>query len=339
MGGKAFSHGSNQLSTPRMPTAVYTSLRDQYLARLATLYEQVTSPIEAPEKDTYGDIDFLVAAPKSDLSIKALEELLNARASISISKCVRSFAVPYPGSFTDYVQVDLHRCQPETFHWELFQNSHGDMWNLIGTSIRPFGLTANNTGFYLRIGKIENVDRRKSMLFLTSDPSRVLAFLGLDESQYWKPFKTLDALYTYVTTSRFFLPEQYERDILKSSDRKRSAQRVIFRTFMDEWLPARRSHFPRRWSGPELRDAVMLEASTEFGVAEEYAAMLSKWKSERDELLLKQTTNEWRRAAALARAEEMRMDIEYAEKWIGYLNGMGIALVPVPVSGGRRRQA
>lgn len=337
MGGKAFSHGSNQLSTPRMPAAVYTSLRDQYLTRLATLYGKVTSPIEAPEKDTYGDIDILVAAPKFDVSVKVLEELLNATASIAISKCVRSFAVPYPGSSTDYVQVDLHRCQPETFQWELFQNSHGDMWNLIGTSIRPFGLTANNTGFYLRIGKIENVDRRKSMLFLTSDPSRVLAFLGLDESQYWKPFKTLDDLYIYVTTSRFFLPERYDRDILKSSDRKRSAQRFVFRTFMDEWLPARRSQFHRRWTGPELRDAVMLEASTEFGVAEEYAAMLREWKVERDELLAKQSTNEWRRPAALARAEEIRMNIEYAEKWIQYLDGTSTA--SAPVSGSRRRQA
>ncbi|MCJ1357561.1 MAG: hypothetical protein MMC33_007557 [Icmadophila ericetorum] len=304
-----------------MPEAVYISLRDQYLRRLETVYEQVASPIQAPGKDTYGDVDILASAPQSDDSVKALEELLDATTSISSRNSVtRSFAVPYPGSSEDYVQVDVHVCPPETFQWELFQQSHGDMWNLIGTSLRPFGLTANNVGFHLRIEEIEEIDRRRSMLFLTSDPSRVLTFIGLDESQYWRSFKTTDDLYNYVTTFRFFLPERYEREILKSSDRKRSAQRIVFRTFIDEWLPARRSQFSQRWTGPELREAVMLEACKEFGVAERYAIMLREWSEERKELLAKQNTNEWRRAASLARVEEMRLEIEYAEEWIRHLN-------------------
>lgn len=64
MGGKAFASGPDALLTPRMPQPIYRSLLNQHLALLANLFDHVASPIEAPEKDSFGDIDIIVSQPK-----------------------------------------------------------------------------------------------------------------------------------------------------------------------------------------------------------------------------------------------------------------------------------
>lgn len=64
MGGKAFSSGSPgkpPLKTPRMSPAVYKHVKAQCISDLKKLgFSRVATPIEAPEKDTFGDVDILV---------------------------------------------------------------------------------------------------------------------------------------------------------------------------------------------------------------------------------------------------------------------------------------
>ena len=51
---------------------------------------------------------------------------------------------------------------------------------MLGTTIRPFGLTANENGLQVRIEEIELLDKKKSMIYLTKDPREVCQLLGLD---------------------------------------------------------------------------------------------------------------------------------------------------------------
>ena len=311
MGGKAFSHGSNPLSTPRMPKAIYTLLRDEYVNLLSGLYSSVVSPLDAPGKDAYGDIDILVSNPLRQTNTQILADSLHAKASFTTpGNPSTSFAVPYPGSKDDYVQVDVHECTSATFQWEFCTASHGDLWNIIGTSIRAFGLTANNVGLYLRIQEIEDLDKKRSMVFLTSNPDSVLEFLGLDVESYWKPFATVEELYLYAAGMRLFKRERYVREILKANDRKRMAQRPFYRRFVDEWLP---QQVDLGTEGRELtatRQSVMDEALERYGKRREYEEMLQVWRKERAELKAKQQAKESRRAGA-------KREIEYAEARIG----------------------
>ena len=310
MGGKAFSHGSNPLSTPRIPKAIYTLLRDEYVNILSRLYSSVASPLDAPGKDLYGDIDILVSNPLRQLTTQALANALNAKASVTTpGSPTTSFAVTYPGSEDDYVQVDVHECTSKNFQWELFTASHGDLWNIIGTSIRVFGLTANNVGLYLRIQAIEDFDRKRSMVFLTSSPDSVLEFLGLDVESYWKPFATVEELFLYAASMRLFKRERYVREILKANDRKRIAQRPLYRLFVDEWLPKRADLGSEGRELIATRQTVMDEALERYGKRREYEEMLQVWCEERAELNAKQWAKDSRRADA-------KREIEYAEAWI-----------------------
>ncbi|KAI4121217.1 MAG: hypothetical protein LQ347_006926, partial [Umbilicaria vellea] len=193
MGGKAFSHLKPPLYTPRLPPALYLALRTRYLAHLSAFYSQVGTPLEAPEKPSYGDIDILVAQPVLPLPPTPLATSLAAHASLTTPGSVTtSYAVPHPERPDAYVQLDVHVCEADTFAFELFHHGHGDLWNILGSSIRAFGLTANNVGLHVRIPEIEMLDRKQSLLHLTGDPDAVLDFLRLDRGARWRPFGSVE---------------------------------------------------------------------------------------------------------------------------------------------------
>lgn len=309
MGGKAFAHLKPPLSTPRMPPALYIALRGKYLSLLSTFYKQVATPIEAPEKVSYGDIDILVASPVSPEAPTSLSTALAAKASLTTpGNCTVSYAVPYPEHPDAYVQLDVHVCEPSTFAFELFHHSHGDLWNILGSSVRPFGLTANSTGLHLRISEIEMVDRKQSLLHLASDPDAVLDFLRLDRCRRWRPFASVDELFAYAAGTRFFRREAYVKDTLKATDRKRMAQRELYRRFVEEWAPRVENDGGEGAEGL-TRKGVLEEALDVFGKRQEYEKRLRNWRAERRNLNIKRQRNETRRADSVA-------EVEYADAWI-----------------------
>lgn len=316
MGGKAFTSGPTPLFTPRMPPELYYSLRDHYVSLLSNYYTQAASPIEAPCKASYGDIDVLVSQPKSiSINANTLAKALNAvRGFSTTGSPTASFAVPYPGLQDTHVQLDVHVCPPGLFEWQLFHQSHGDLWNLLGTTIRPVGLTANDVGLHLRIPEIEEVNRKRGMLFLTSEPDQVLDFLGLDRDRYEKPFESVEALYLFVLGCRWFSSETYVRAELKANDRKRMAQRELYRRFVDEWLLENRRSVEmseKRVQGATREDVQELALNV-FGNREEYHQRIQVWRMERSALLEKQERRLERKAEA-AKLEE------YAKAWMNWL--------------------
>lgn len=314
MGGNAFTSGPNPLSTPRMPKQLYLRLRDYYQYLLRDIYRRVASPIEAPAKRSYGDIDILVSEPLKESTREALSAHLQAgRSFVNHGSPTTSFAVAYPDFAHNYVQIDVHVCSADTFEWQLFHHSHGDLWNLLGTTIRPLGLTANDKGLHLRIAEIEPLDKKKSLLLLTKESQDAVYFLGLAQAQHEAAFESTESLYHYVTSCRFFNPAFYRRDGLKANDRKRMAQRDAYRTFVDDWIS--RNFDPECGERLALptREALAEEALNHFGKKAEHDARLEHWRKERKDLLIKQAARTDRKRA-WAEIEE------YADAWVLWLS-------------------
>ena len=311
MGGNAFTSGPNPVSTPRMPPEVYFMLRDHYNHILRTLYKRVATPIEAPNKTSYGDVDILVSEPLIDLpGTETLARLLKAERTFkNHGSPTTSFAVQYPNDPGSYVQIDIHVCTAETFEWQLFHQSHGDLWNLLGTAIRPAGLTANDKGLHLRIEGIESLDRKKSMILLTRDPDAVVRFLGLDSEASRQSFGSIEQMYAFVRACRFFNPGRYMRDGLKANDRKRMAQREIYRRFVEEWVPRCGESVGEGEKLLPEREEVLKEALDTFGMREEYDMRLKAWKEERMDLAMRQDER-------IGRKQAWAEVAEYADAWI-----------------------
>jgi hypothetical protein len=300
MGGLAFADEKPPLLTPRMPPAVYTHTRDDLLCTLHKFYAQAECPIEAPAKTDYGDIDILVAEPLSEFSTDQIALVMGAvKHKTTGGSPTTHFAVRWPKlqnppSSTDsianddtskrasdednnprYIQVDLHVCSPSSFPWELFHQAHGDIWNILGSTVRPLGLTPSNSGLYIRIEEIEAHNKKGARVRLTTSPSETLRFLGLDEKRYWQKFETVDELFAYAARCRFFNPRKYDpvrtRGELKANDRARVRKRAVFRRWVEEYLPAHGEDDAADEAAAVMsRGEVVEDAKRWFGVAEEY---------------------------------------------------------------------
>ena len=267
----------------------------------------------APAKASHGDVDILTCEPLTHPppSTAALEELLNSNRSLSTVG--RSFAIPHPTISDAYVQVDTRVC-PDVgaWRWQLFHHAFGDLWNLLGTTIRPFGLTANDKGLHVRIEEIEALDRKKSMIFLTKDPREVCVLLGLEQEKlgidedgvirggdgtHSRGFRNMEEMYEFVTQSRFFRRDTYIRHTLKANDRKRMAQRDGYSAFVDGWLP---TYTGSEGEGSELtRASVWDEVVEKYKIDKVYEERIRTWRAERERLKLKAEGREQRKMAAM----------------------------------------
>ena len=290
-------------------------------------YRLVGSPIEAPGKDSFGDVDILVLDPLPSSPLNGiipsrelaaqLATLLGAKHHIlEKGNPTMNFAIPWPRCSPSsspllqeekYIQLDLKVCESEKmYNWELFHAAHGDLWNILGSTIRKFGLTVNNLGMYLRIPEIEALDRRKSMIFLTDDHKKILEFIGLEPEKWWKEFDNREDMFEYAAGCRMFWVKDLEEEIsevgenvsealgsiegqqggekgkkvLKHNDRARMVKRPIFREWIDEFIPKCRAEGRYTRSKGVTREQVRDEAFATFGskVVEVYKSRLSEWK-------------------------------------------------------------
>lgn len=256
----------------------------------------------------------------------AAAHLLNAERAIKTKPGAMSIAIPWPNDLPDeiansytedhddatkprYIQVDIHHCDSlERFHWTLFRHAHGDIWNVLGSILRPFGLTADEVGFYIRIPEIEPLNRKQAKVLLTNNPSDTLDFLGLKQDQeLWEePFASAEDLFEYAATCRLFqirpLPDEendinaknddnpdhttaedgdIESSVSNSRSRRTKNLRPIYRKWVDEFIPACRQA-GRFTTQTATRDSVRSEAFNRFpGAQHAYESRLSDWRKER----------------------------------------------------------
>ncbi|KAL6868813.1 hypothetical protein ACO1O0_000134 [Amphichorda felina] len=317
MGGLAFSSGPDPLYTPRMPKGVYLEVKHRCFEILKTLFEVVESPIDGPGKTDFGDVDILLFGPKSprvskEDMIESLKAVLGATRTIveRSEETALNLAIPWPTSNPQlltsdcspplldsikdtqeasqgkHIQVDVRVCRDmHRLRWTLFKHAHGDIWNMIGSTIRPYGLTVDEDALWLRIPEVEKNNKRRAKIMLSSDPDQILHFVGLSSSEYWKgPFEDFHAMAEYVAQCRMFWVPPTEtqegqeaaearysedRKKLKANDRRRMNLRPGFRKWIHEFYPECRQT-GRYLEQKTTREQITQEAFETFGVEEEF---------------------------------------------------------------------
>ncbi|KAI0469546.1 hypothetical protein F4859DRAFT_134993 [Xylaria cf. heliscus] len=175
------------------------------------------------------------SSPPDESPKEAIYRVLGAISHRSGNKSVATIAIPWPEDFpysnneagvnspeseknddeksptTELqplgIQVDIHICPTlEHMQWMLFKHAHSDLWNILGTMLRPLGLTIDEVGLYVRIPEIEALDKKKAKVLLSTDPAEILRFLGLrfDGGQWEEPFASDEAMFDYAATCRLF---------------------------------------------------------------------------------------------------------------------------------------
>ncbi|KAL8829854.1 MAG: hypothetical protein Q9170_005995, partial [Blastenia crenularia] len=238
---------------------------------LLNSYTRAESPPSAPEKPDHGDIDILVTSPLHNFTRQDLAHALQGIDHLQIGH-ISSFAIPLSTTNkSDLFQLDVHTCKPELFEWETILTAYGDLWRILGMSANRLGFTINNTGLHLRVAEIEAVHPKDCLLNLTSDPREIFEFLALDKARFDAGFTTLDDLFAWATSSRFFRRRYFEKEITETKGRE--AERPMYADFRTRWLPEHPEVGVTQGSSSAYRVVLTDEALMKFQKGEEYEMM------------------------------------------------------------------
>jgi hypothetical protein len=204
MGGHAF----RGLHCPRISKEVYARVKQQTTAALKTVFSHVVVPTEMPEKEDYGDIDFLVSNPfHSPAStsvgnfdwigtiqvIKSALDTTHGRRGFKNPECMY-FAIRTPcveDAF--WIQVDVKVCfKPELFEWATFELHYASNSKMIGSMVKPLGLTIDPEGLHIRVEDVDKTNFSGSMVWISREPRDILGIMGLDRRILDAGFKTKD---------------------------------------------------------------------------------------------------------------------------------------------------
>ena len=315
MGGLVFSNpgprGEPSLKTPRLSPEIYTQLRNKYVEELKKYYASAIALKEVPGKADFGDIDLLVEQPKSSFTADQLAGWLGA-ARYTVNGRLTSFAVAHPDADGLHAQLDVEVCPEGFIQWETFQNSYGDLWQILGVIIRDIGLTASDKGLHVRIPELEQVSRKGARMFLTTDPTETMQFLGLDAEKYNAGFTSIEDIYTWCAGCRFFNPLFYYDQPMSANDRRRKITRKMYRDFIDVWVPAH----PRAGSKHRLwaREDILEDAIQTFNKSTEYDAIMKTQQLAQAEKEL------WSRIAAIIpfTGDAMSLVMRALKRWTDF---------------------
>ncbi|KAF2131109.1 hypothetical protein P153DRAFT_313451 [Dothidotthia symphoricarpi CBS 119687] len=252
MGGHAFKG----LHCPRISPDVYAKVKTQTTTALQTIFSHVVVPTEMPEKENYGDIDFLVSGgfhssitadtfdwPSTVHAIKTAFNTIHGRRGFLNPDCMY-FAIAAQDEHEEYfVQVDVKVCfKPELFEWYTFELNYASNSKMIGSMVKPLGLTIDPEGLHIRVEDIEGTNFPGSMVRVSKDPRDVLRVLGLDRRIVDGGFKTKNEIYEYFASSWLFNPAHFAARLAKEKYNDRLDDRSPHWThFIRQWVP---KHYP-----------------------------------------------------------------------------------------------
>ncbi|KAI9465486.1 hypothetical protein BJY52DRAFT_1220717 [Lactarius psammicola] len=250
MGGKAFLSLLPDTTFPRLAPTVYASLKSSLLPRLTPLFKYVGVPHEAPEKQDYGDVDFVVACPSLAVGHEEIKDALGASVCIpsaqSDGRGTHHFALRLAdlipsqptganeqvtaGAETSdvYVQVDVNICK-DAQNWEnvMFFHAYGDLGMIMGRLAASVGLHLGELG--LKMTSQALVPTYSSTFVLSTSMPDIMPFFGLSMDRWEAGFATQHEAFEWIASSRFYVPGQISNPASRAKSRStRSMYQAYF---------------------------------------------------------------------------------------------------------------
>ncbi|KAH9042121.1 hypothetical protein EDB85DRAFT_1918038 [Lactarius pseudohatsudake] len=297
MGGKAFLSLLPDTTFPRLAPAIYASSKSSLLPRLAPLFQYVGVPREAPEKQDYGDIDFVVACPNASIGHEEIKNALGANVCIpsaqSDGRGTHNFAmrladlVPtganeqVTAEASDvYVQVDVN-IRKDAQDWKnvMFFHAYGDLGMIMGRLAASVGLHLGELG--LKVSSQALVPTYSPTFELSTSMPDITSFFGLSMDRWEAGFATQHETFEWIASSRFYVPCQIS---IPASRAKSRSNRSMYQAYF-HWNDARAKATAAQNDDPSLekretndtetciQTIIGQEALVFFGKQEEHNAL------------------------------------------------------------------
>jgi hypothetical protein len=191
-------------------------------------------------KETFGDLDMLVSSvPYIDYR-RLVQETFHTD-QVHSNNNTHSFPV-------DGFQVDVIVVDPKIFTAAYTYFSWNDCGNLCGRVYHGFGLKYGHEGlqYVIRERTVGLSDSLNSAVLdtvtLSRDPKEILTFGGFSFAKFNKGFTTLEEMFDWVASSKYFNADQYNLDKLNHINRTRNRKRTSYMHFI-QWLESNKHKY------------------------------------------------------------------------------------------------
>lgn len=226
MGGNALK----SIDTRRVDAAEFQALVPAVLDTLAGIVgrDRPLCVIEAyRHKPDFGDMDVLVSA--DGLADTYKDEIATAFGSREVYR---------NGNVTSFdrngFQIDLIAIPAQSFDFARAYFAWNDLGNLVGRIAHKMGLKFGFEGLH---APLRDGDHMFAEVLVTHDVDQALSFLGYDAARYREGFDTLEDIFRFTASTRFFNPDIYLLENRNATSRVRDAKRKTYSAFLD-WLAA-----------------------------------------------------------------------------------------------------
>jgi len=221
MGGKAMA--LLNIETERKSTFDHERIQSILIPIIKEMFNTEVKGVKYfHTKESHGDLDLLIL---NNGNLGNIAEKLRKRfGPVYNNGNVFSF------EFEKY-QIDIIP-QP-TRNWDICSDffDYDPTGNLMGKIAHKFGL---KYGFQGLVYPFRNFSGRLSTdIIISKDSRKIFEFLGYDYDRYLKGFDTVDEIFEWIVTGKYFCVENFKMDNLNHIDRKRNKKRVTYQGFLE----------------------------------------------------------------------------------------------------------
>ena len=230
MGGSALKN----CTTRRYMTDEYFKIEAEVCSMLRNIdhfgYTRRVIPVKAyAAKESFGDMDVILESNGLDSSFeKTLTELFKPKEMVKNGKV---WSLEYKEFQIDIILTPTNEMMfAETYY------AFNDLGNLMGRIAHKFGLKYGHNGlWYMLRDDTYLIDE----ICVSMDVRDVFEFLDYDYDVWRNGFETLEDVFNFVTTSKYFNPDIYLFDQMNHRSRVRDAKRKTYNAFLT-WCEEKR---------------------------------------------------------------------------------------------------
>lgn len=222
-------HALKNTFTGRKTTAEFFDIERRLLPVLHELFDTELYVLKFYHtKMDHGDMDILLKVDNSfynkRINIRnAIKERLNPNEII-----VNDGTVTF--DFEEF-QIDLSPIAESVWETTKFWMDYDPSSNLLGKQFHKFGLKYGPDS--LRYPYRGGSGRVIKDIIITKNIDEIYNFLGLSTERKYKGFDTLEEIYDWVISNKYFNPELFLLNNLTHSDRVRNRKRPTFNKFLE----------------------------------------------------------------------------------------------------------
>lgn len=224
MGGNALKN----CVTRRYEAKEYYKLEEEVCRILRKTFMRSFTPITSYHlKESFGDMDIIVRGDPYDMADMEtrLKEVFQSKGIVKNGNVV-SF------EYKEF-QIDLIFTPDDDVETSLYYFAYNDLGNLVGRLAHMMGMKLGHDGLSYN-WRLDDTKHFKNVIVL-KDWSEILPVLGLSWERYAEGFDTIEDIFKFVASSKFFNKDIYLLQNRNHTARVRDKKRKTYMEFL-KWL-------------------------------------------------------------------------------------------------------